>query len=242
MGKERRTTRAADREARAAHAAGETKTRFYPENLLPVKPLTPTQEDLFHAFPERHLMLHGLPGTGKTFLGMYLALRQVLETHNQYKRLCIIRSIVPTRDIGYLKGTEEEKMAAYEAPYRGICDKLLPYSKSYENLKRGGYIHFDSTSFRRGVTLDNCIVLVDEAQNNTLHELDTLITRLGENTRIIFSGDTGQSDLGPQSGLPRFMQILQRLDQHFVCIDFHRPEDIVRSGVVRDYILAKQAA
>lgn len=235
----KRDRRILDVEAREEARTGANKTRFDLRELTPVRPITPTQEDLFRAFPERNLMLTGLAGTGKTFLAAYLALRLVLEPGNEYDRLVILRSVVPTRDVGFLPGDLEEKTAVYEDPYAGICDELFPYAKSYENLKRGGYVQFSPTSFLRGVTLDRCVVLVDESQNNTFHELDSITTRLGPNARIIFSGDTAQSDLGPNSGLPQFLSLTCRLTDHFACIDFHRPEDIVRSGVVRAYLEEK---
>lgn len=232
-----------DIEAREAYRKGHTKKTFHQKDLKNIKPLTSTQEELFHtAHNKPHLALIGSAGTGKTFLSMFLALREVLNKETPYERVIIVRSAVQTRDIGFLPGSEEEKTEVYEAPYRAICNDLFPFSKSYDNLKKNGYVEFMSTSFVRGITLKNCIVIVDECQSQTFHELESVITRVGDNCRIFFCGDTKQNDLvkhrGDQSGLEEFLKILDKIDD-FGIVSF-TVHDIVRSGLVKAYLLAKE--
>lgn len=186
-----------------------------------------------------NLTLHGVAGTGKTYLGLALGLQTVFESDGDMK-LVICRSIVPTRDIGFLPGTEKEKIAVYESVYRDSFSKLTTRNDGYDYLKRAGIVDFIPTSFIRGKTLDNCVIVVDEINNLTFHELDSVITRLGENSRIIFSGDFRQSDLKGErdrGGLKTFMQILQRMPE-FGTVDFEI-EDIVRSSLVKSYIVTK---
>ena len=153
-----------------------------------------------------------------------------------YEKLVIIRSAVPTRDIGFLPGTEKEKSSVYEEPYRDISIDLFSRGDAYQILKTKGLVHFMTTSFIRGITLKNTIIMIDECQNMTFHELDSIITRVGENCRVIFCGDFRQSDL-KSNGLESFMEILRNMGS-FDFIDFEI-KDIVRSEFVKDYIIAK---
>ena len=144
--------------------------------LKRVEPLTKNQKITFQAYEnEKHLMLHGIAGTGKSYVSMYLALNEILNGSEKYKKLYIVRSVVPTRDMGFLPGNNREKTRVYEAPYYAICTELFGRGDSYEYLKTKGFVEFISTSFIRGITLNDCIVLVDEMQNGTLHELDSVI-------------------------------------------------------------------
>lgn len=203
-------------------------------------PITQTQEETFDAFDKgENLLLHGLAGTGKTFISMYLALREVLE-ENKYKQVIVIRSVVPTRDIGFLPGNAKEKSKIYEGPYYAICNELFGRGDAYDILKAKNTIDFMTTSFLRGTTINNAVVIVDEVNNMTLHELDSVITRLGKNCRIIFCGDFRQSDLSKESerkGLHEFMKILQDM-RSFTHVEFTQ-DDIVRSGLVKQYIITK---
>lgn len=209
-------------------------------NLKTVKPLTTNQQKVFNDWDGgSHLLLHGCAGTGKTFIGMYLGLQEVLA--DNFKKLVIVRSAVPTRDIGFLPGTVEEKLKVYEQPYSSITKTLFNRGDAYDILKNKFMVEFIPTSFIRGTTLDDCIVLVDEINNLTFHELDTVITRLGNNTRMILCGDINQSDLkwaDDQRGLQDFMQIIDKI-KSFQSTDF-AVEDIVRSGLVKEYIIAKE--
>ena len=204
-----------------------------------VDPKTRNQRKVFEAYNEgQNLLCHGVAGTGKTFLSIYLSLKDILE--RKYNQLIIVRSAVATRDIGYLPGTQAAKTKVYEAPYVNIATQLFNRGDAYENLKVRGMVNFTPTSFIRGVTLDDSIVLVDECQNLTFHELDSIITRLGENSKIIFSGDFRQTDLQKnedKQGLRMFMDVLNDMDI-FSCIEFNQ-SDIVRSQIVRDYIITK---
>jgi len=200
--------------------------------LSEIEPLTHNQVAAFES--EKHLVLHGVAGTGKTFISCYLAFDDMLKS--VYNKLIIIRSAVPTRDIGFLPGNEKEKSAIYEEPYKDICIELFQRGDSYEILKTKGLVNFMTTSFIRGVTLRDAVIIVDECQNMSFHELDSIITRVGENCRIIFCGDFRQSDLS-KNGLKDFIRIIKAMDQ-FDLVDFEI-KDIVRSGFVKDYITAK---
>lgn len=201
-------------------------------DLQPIEPLTTNQVHAFES--EKHLLLHGLAGTGKTYISCYLAFDDM--TKGLYEKLVIIRSAVSTRDIGFLPGTEKEKGSVYEEPYKDICIDLFQRGDAYEILKQKHLVDFMTTSFIRGVTLRNATIIIDECQNMTFHELDSIITRVGENCRVIFCGDFRQADL-KQNGLRDFIRVLEAMDC-FDVVDF-QIEDIVRSKFVKDYIIAK---
>lgn len=209
--------------------------------LKAIEPLTKHQKESFEAYEAgKNLMLHGIAGTGKSFISLYLSLNQILTDNTQYKKIVIVRSVVPTRDMGFLPGNSKEKAKVYEAPYYAICTELFGRGDSYEYLKQRDLIEFISTSFIRGITLNNCIIIVDEIANMTLHELDSVITRVGKNCKIIFSGDFRQSDFTKdheRNGLPQFMRIVERM-KSFTFVDFDE-NDIVRSSMVKDYIIWK---
>ena len=211
------------------------------DDLLTFSPITHNQRKTYEAYREKqHLLLHGIAGTGKTFLSLYLALEEVLDPSSDYNDIFIVRSVVSTRDIGFLPGDEQEKVSLYEAPYRSICGELFGIKDAYDALKQQGNVKFMSTSFIRGITLNNSIVIVDECQNLNFHELDSIITRIGKNSKIIFSGDYTQSDLTKENdkkGISNFMTILKSLKE-FKTIEFGI-DDIVRSDFLKSYIIAK---
>jgi predicted ribonuclease YlaK len=165
-------------------------------NLNDIKPLTENQSLTFEAYEKgKHLMLHGVPGSGKTFVAMFLALRDILSGKTQYDKMVIVRSVVPTRDQGFQPGTKAEKEAVYESPYYINCSELFNRGDAYSYLKKREIIQFISTSFIRGITINNSVIIVDEMQNMTAAELNTVITRTGKNCRLIFCGDIAQTDL-----------------------------------------------
>lgn len=210
--------------------------------LKKIEPLTKHQKESFEAYYQgKNLMLHGIAGTGKSFISMYLALEEILSSpESPYKKLIIVRSVVPTRDMGFLPGNSKEKAQVYEAPYYAICTELFGRGDAYSYLKQKNLIEFISTSFIRGITLNDCIIVVDEIANMTLHELDSVITRVGRNCKIIFSGDFRQSDFTREherNGLVDFMKIIERM-KSFAFVDFDE-NDIVRSAMVKDYIIWK---
>ena len=200
--------------------------------LQQIKPLTENQRRAFDS--GENLVLHGLAGTGKTFISSYLAYYEIEKGY--LDNLVIIRSAVPTRDIGFLPGTDKEKSAVYEEPYKDIANDLFGRGDAYEILKQKRLVEFMTTSFIRGITLRDAVILIDECQNMSFHELDSIITRMGENCRIIFCGDFRQADL-KGNGIKDFFQILKRM-QVFTFIEFE-VEDIVRSEFVKTYIIAK---
>ena len=211
-------------------------------NLKRVHPLTENQKKTFDAFHQgKHLMLHGMAGTGKTFLSLYLAINSLMSGTSDQEKIYVVRSVVPTRDMGFLPGSQKEKMKVYEAPYYAICNELFERGDAYDILKQKNAVEFMSTSFVRGTTLNNCYVIVDEINNMTFHELDSVITRIGKNCRVIFCGDFRQSDLTREqerNGLKEFMKVIDRLSD-FEYIDFLEA-DIVRSKLVKEYIIARQ--
>ena len=169
---------------------GELENQKIPFKIKKIEPLTENQKISFEQYHNgKNLMLHGIAGTGKSFISVYLALNEIMNENKNYNKIIIVRSVVPTRDMGFLPGNSKEKTKVYEAPYYAICGELFGRGDAYEILKQKGLVDFISTSFIRGITLNNCIIIVDEIANMTLHELDSIITRVGKNCKIIFSGD-----------------------------------------------------
>jgi len=228
-------TRATNKEA------AKPQRRIRIDDLDTLEPLTQKQRETISAYrKDKNLLLHGIAGTGKTFLGLSLAFEEVLDPSNDYEFVGIVRSIVPTREIGFLKGDDKEKVSVYEAPYKAICGELFGIPDAYDCLKDQGAVQFMSTSFIRGLTLNNCIIIVDEVQNLSFHELDSIITRVGSNSKIIFCGDYTQSDFSKASesnGCLAFMKILKQM-KYFDFIEFGI-DDIVRGSLVKEYIINK---
>ena len=217
------------------------------ELLLDIEPLTENQKRLFDFYDEgKHLVAYGAAGTGKTFVLLYKALQEVLNEKSAYEKIYIIRSLVQTREIGFLPGGHEDKSALFEIPYKNMVKYMfqLPSDDDFEmlygNLKAQETIKFWSTSFLRGSTFDNCILIIDEFQNANFHELCSIITRVGENCKIMFSGDASQSDLvrtSEKNGIIDFMKILTAMPS-FGITEFGI-EDIVRSSLVKEFLIAK---
>jgi hypothetical protein len=208
--------------------------------LSKIQPITENQKKTFDLFESgKNLVLYGTAGTGKTFISINLALQEVLGGYTDYKKLVIVRSVVPTRDIGFLPGTAKEKSLVYEAPYTAICSELINRGDAYEILKRKGIVEFMTSSFVRGITLRDCIVVVDEFQNMTDEELHSIITRVGDNCKIIFCGDCRQNDLKKETtGFHKFLQILSTM-KRFGIVEFNI-QDIVRSDIVKEYIIKRE--
>ena len=215
--------------------------------LLNIEPLTDNQKRLFDSYSEnKHLIAYGTAGTGKTFITLYNAIKDVLSTNTPYERIYLVRSLVSTREIGFLPGDHEDKADIYQIPYKNMVKYMFQmpsdadFEMLYGNLKAQESIKFWSTSFIRGTTLDNAIVIVDEFQNLNFHELDSIITRIGENSKIMFCGDASQTDLvktNDRNGIVDFMNVLRKMPS-FDIIEFGI-DDIVRSGLVKEYIIAK---
>ena len=218
--------------------------------LVDIEPITDNQKKFFDSYQdEKHLVAYGCAGTGKTFITLYNALMDVLDERTPYEKVYIVRSLVATREIGFLPGSHEDKADIYQIPYKNMVKYMFQmpsdadFEMLYGNLKSQETIKFWSTSFLRGTTLDNAIVIVDEFQNLNFHELDSIITRVGENTKICFCGDATQSDLqktNERNGIVDFMNILRKMPS-FDIIEFG-VDDIVRSGLVKEYIIAKMEA
>ena len=215
--------------------------------LVDIVPITENQKILFKSYDEgKHLIAYGAAGTGKTFVTLYNAIKDVLDETTPYEKIYIVRSLVATREIGFLPGDYEDKSDIYQVPYKHMVKYMFQMSSDadfemlYGNLKSQDSINFWSTSFLRGTTLDKAIVLVDEFQNLNFHELDSIMTRVGQDSKIMFCGDATQSDLvktNDRNGIVDFMNILRKMPS-FDIIEFDI-NDIVRSGLVKEYIIAK---
>ena len=215
--------------------------------LNQIKPVTDSQKLVFDTWKKgQNQFLFGCAGTGKTFVSLYLGLSEVLRNETPYDKVIMVRSLIPTREIGFLPGDEEDKAALYQVPYSNMMQFMFEqpneqaFETLYNRLKGQGSYYFLSTSFLRGLTFDNSIIIVDECQNLNFHELDTIITRVGQDSRIVFCGDFSQTDLtrtNERNGLMDFLQILQEMEE-FNCIEFNIG-DIVRSGFVRNYLIQK---
>ncbi|PNX45534.1 MAG: hypothetical protein BV459_08225 [Thermoplasmata archaeon M11B2D] len=214
----------------------------YYEHFQKISPLTENQDAAFRSFREgNHLLLFGMAGTGKTFISMYLAFEQLFDKNSPYEHLVIIRSAVPSQDLGALPGTYEEKLYPYQEPYDSICDSLFKTKNNYDDLKERGFLTFMPVSYIRGITIDNSIIIVDECQNLNYPQLASVITRVGSNSRIIFCGDYEQSDLKKQSekdGILGFTRILNNMAS-FRSIKFGE-DDIVRSDLVKEFLITER--
>jgi phosphate starvation-inducible protein PhoH len=217
--------------------------RIKQEQLKRFDPLTENQKKFFDAYKigDYFIALHGVAGTGKTFCALYKAIEEVLDKSNPFNKIIVVRSAVQSRDMGHLPGDVSEKMEIYEQPYRQICDTLFGRRDAWDRLEEQGYVKFISTSFIRGMSFDDAIIIVDEMQNMTYEEIDTVMTRVGYRSKIIWCGDYRQTDLNKKkndvTGILKFFDIAQHMSS-FTRIEF-TVDDIVRSSLVKDYILAK---
>ena len=216
-------------------------------NLVTIKPITDNQKQVFASWKKgKNQFLFGCAGTGKTFISMYLALNDIFDLKSKYERVVLVMSLIPTREIGFLPGDEEDKAALYQVPYQNMVQFMFEmpneqaFNGLYDKLKGQGTLFFLSTSFLRGLTFDNTIVIVDECQNLNFHELDTIITRVGQDSKIVFCGDFDMTDFenkNEKNGLHDFLRILEEMEE-FNCTEF-TIGDIVRSGFVRSYLINK---
>lgn len=228
-----------------SHVESDSKHKVHVHDLKPIYPLTQNQELFFNWYQRDFtaMFLHGVAGTGKTYIALYNAFKEILEKVSPYKRVILVRSAVPSRDIGHLPGDEKEKTEVYLQPYKEILRDLFPRfgDMAFLKLREQALLDFTTTSFVRGITFDHSIIIVDECQSMTYHELDSVITRCGERSKIIFCGDYRQNDLiyrkNDRSGIKDFMNVLQNMSKCFF-LEFHN-EDIVRSGLVKEYIIHK---
>jgi predicted ribonuclease YlaK len=219
------------------------RLRLRLDDMKTFQPLTENQKIFFDAYKRQDyfIALHGVAGTGKTFSALYKAIEEVLDKSNTFEKIIVVRSAVQSREIGHLPGSVDEKMEIYQQPYRQICETLFGRKDAWDRLEEQGHIEFISTSFIRGMSFDNAIIIVDEMQNMTFEEIDTVMTRVGNQSKIIWCGDYRQTDLNKKkndvSGLLKFFDIAYHMGA-FTRIEF-TPDDIVRSSLVKDYILAK---
>jgi phosphate starvation-inducible PhoH-like protein len=226
-----------------AKQEGPQKKTWSIHDLKSIQPITNTQKDFFTGYLQNsNINAYGSAGTGKTFLGLFLGLRDVIDKNMPQDQLIIVRSAVASRDVGHLPGDIDEKMAVFETPYIDICSELFRKPSTYGNMKEAGLIKFMPTSFIRGTTWDNSIILVDESQNMSWHEISSIMTRVGSNSKVILAGDYKQDDLynkrNESSGIMRLINTTERMSE-FVNINF-KVEDIVRSDFVKSWIMASE--
>lgn len=224
-----------------AEGPQKSKRKYTLMDLVTTRPLNEAQRQFFESYLlGNHVVGSGSAGTGKSYISLFLALNDILDDDKEVDKIIIVRSAVPSREIGHLPGDITEKMAVYEEPYKEICKGLTRRPNAYQDLKDSGKIEFMPTSFVRGLTWDNCVVVVDEAQSMTFHELNSVITRLGKNSRLIVCGDIAQNDLvvrkNDLSGFLRMLKVADRIDE-FDVVNFTR-DDIVRSKFVKSWICA----
>lgn len=222
---------------------GPKKKNWSRHDLKSIKPITETQRCFFESYyTGNNIIASGSAGSGKTYVAIYLALSSLLEENSPYKRLILVRSATATKSQGFLPGSLEDKQAPFETPFKDIFDDLLKYRHSYDSMKDCGLVQFYSSSYIRGLNWDNAIVIVDECQSATFHELDSIITRIGKNSKLIMCGDTKQNDLiynkYEQSGMKQLLEIANKVPE-FDVINF-TTNDIVRSGFVRSWLMGKE--
>ena len=232
-----------DNEQRETKPIASNQLKIRLDNLKTFQPLTSNQKLFFDAYKQGDyfIALHGVAGTGKTFIALYKAIEEVLDKNNPFNKIIVVRSAVQSREIGHLPGDVGEKMEIYEQPYRQICETLFGRKDAWDRLEEQGHVSFISTSFIRGMSFDDAIIIVDEVQNMNFEEIDTVMTRVGYRSKIIWCGDYRQTDLNKKkndvSGILKFFDIAYHMHS-FTRIEFD-VDDIVRSSLVKDYILAK---
>jgi predicted ribonuclease YlaK len=232
-----------DNETREHKPVASNQLKLRLDNLKTFQPLTDNQKLFFDAYKQGDyfVALHGVAGTGKTFIALYKAIEEVLDKNNPFNKIIVVRSAVQSREIGHLPGDVTEKMEIYEQPYRQICETLFGRKDAWDRLEEQGHVQFISTSFIRGMSFDDAIIIVDEMQNMTFEEIDTVMTRVGYRSKIIWCGDYRQTDLNKKkndvTGILKFFDVAHHM-KAFTRIEF-TVDDIVRSSLVKDYILAK---
>lgn len=221
---------------------GPKRKNWTKHDIRNIRPLNPAQEDMFHAFFNGYnICAYGSAGSGKSFIALYLALNEIF-TYQKYKKIKIVRSAVPTRDLGFMPGDLSEKLSLYESPYRDIVSSLVGKSSTYDDMKQAGIIEFVPTSFLRGLTWDDCIVIIDESQSMSFHEISSTITRIGNNSRLFILGDLAQNDLiykkNDVSGFDHALKVIEKMSEFSMVRFTHH--DIVRSSFVKSWIMASE--
>lgn len=219
------------------------RKKFTPHDLVSFVPKTLNQDLFFKAYEKGTpvISLRGFAGVGKTAIAFYAGLTSVFDESSEFDRIVMVRSAVESRKMGFLPGSVDEKAEAYEAPYKALTEQFVTFKTAYQNMKALGYYDFITTSYLRGITLDNCVVIVEESQNLDYAELHTIMTRVGVNSRIIFTGDSRQDDLKRQrekSGFDKFHKVIAQMPKGYVDIIDFTVEDVVRSGVVKEFLIA----
>ncbi len=190
---------------------------------------------------EYNIVAYGSAGTGKSFVSCYLALKDLFD--GKVEKIVVVRSAVQTRDMGFLPGSIDEKSLAYTLPYKAIVNEICQNGTAWDILTKKGMIEFLTTSYIRGTTLNESVVIIDEFANMTWHELNSVVTRIGKNCRLILCGDEKQCDLNlkrEDSGFKNLIKVVSEMDDWFEVIKF-LPEDIVRSDFVRDWIIVSES-
>jgi len=226
---------------KAAREQGPDKKTWSLHDLRRVFPITESQKELYTSYINGYnVCAAGSAGTGKSYLALYLAFDDILNADTQCDHVIIVRSAVPTRNIGFKPGTTEEKLAEYETPYIDICTDLFRRKSTYGDMKKANLLTFVDTSCIRGQTWNDAVVIIEEVENMNFHEINSVMTRIGKNSKVIITGDIKQTDLlssnKDTSGMVEALRVLERIPS-FKTVQFTR-NDIVRSGFVRDWIIA----
>jgi phosphate starvation-inducible PhoH-like protein len=227
-----------------------TKKQYQPQTpksfdlrLKKIEPLTDNQEKVFDDYDDgKNLLLLGVPGSGKSFISLFLAFEEIYSGKSSYNKVIVIRSAQSSKNIGFLPGTAQQKMERFETPYISICNDLFERGDAYSILKQKNTLEFESTSFLRGTTLNDAIIILDECQNLSYQEIKTVLTRVGDNARIIICGDIKQDDLtsvrySEESGLVKILPVLTKINS--ISKTEFGVEDILRSGFVKEFIIAE---
>jgi phosphate starvation-inducible protein PhoH len=230
-------------ENQLAMIEGPIKKKWTKHDMKFIQPITESQRTMCQLFYQGdHILAYGSAGTGKSLIALYLAIADVLDPSKPQNQLVIVRSAVATRDQGFLPGSLDEKLSVFEGPYHDIFSYLFNRNSTYEDMKKAGVIKFVSSSYIRGLTWDNAMVVVDEVENFNMHEISSVMTRLGDHSRIILAGDLKQTDLlksnRDTTGMHRLIEICNRMPEVSL-IEFTQ-DDIVRSGFVKSWIIASE--
>lgn len=200
-----------------------------------IKCKTENQKKLINSIKQNEITIcSGLPGTGKTFLSCAQALK-LIKGFAKFKRIVLIKSVTTLKneEIGFLKGTLEEKMEPYVDSFMDNFRKLIGKTRTLK-LRSLGIIEVLPIAFARGRSIDNSIIIIDEAQNISLDNIRTLMTRIGDNSKMVILGDVKQKDIRNKkdSSLEVVLEKFKDVEG-FGCVELRNTEDVVRNPIIK---------
>lgn len=179
-------------------------------------------------------IVSGLPGTGKTFLACAEALK-LIKTKPKYKKILLVKSVIQLsgEELGFLPGDLKDKLDPYMISFIDNFEKIIGESLT-NKLRELGLIQIQPLAFVRGRSIDNTIIIVDEAQNISIQNMRTLMTRIGDNSKMVILGDVKQKDIkNPKnSSLEVVIDKFEGIDG-FGCVSLRNPDDIVRNPIIK---------